>query len=116
MCREVATHTRGRKAHLQKNKQEKTTQSIDIIAAKTPVLQALSTHTAVHACGVCQQQPVDALVGADEDDDIVEVLLHVDSSRQHGAVGELDFDGIVEQVGVQRLLHQLHRVPGCGPV
>lgn len=59
---------------------------------------------------------MDALVGANEDDNVVEVLLHVDSSGQHGAVAELDFDGIVEQVGVQRLFHQLHRVPGRGPV
>lgn len=44
---------------------------------------------------------MDALVGANEDDNVVEVLLHVDSSGQHGAVAELDFDGIVEQVGVQ---------------
>lgn len=78
--------------------------------------QVSSTHTAVHACGVCQPQPVDALVGADEDDDVVEVLQHLDSSGQHSAVEELDFDGIVKQVGVQRLFHQLHRVPRRGPV
>lgn len=39
---------------------------------------------------------MDALAGADEDDDIVECLLDVDSSRQHGAVGELDFNSIVK--------------------
>lgn len=76
----------------------------------------LVTHTAVHACGVGQHQPVDALIGADEEDDIVEGLLDVDSSRQHSAVGELEFNSVVEQVGVQRLLHQLHRVSRCGPV
>lgn len=74
------------------------------------------THTAVHACGVWQQQSVDALVGADEDDDVVEGLLDVDSSRQHRAVGELEFNSIVEQVDVQRLLHELHRVSRYGPV
>lgn len=54
------------------------------------------THTAVHACRVGQHQSMDALIGADEDDDIVERLLDVDSSRQHGAVGELEFNSIVE--------------------
>lgn len=68
------------------------------------------THTTVHACGVGQHQSVDTLIGGDEDDDIVEGLLDVDSSRQQSAVGELEFDGIIEQVCVQRLLHQLHRV------
>lgn len=59
---------------------------------------------------------MDTLIGANEDDDIVEGLLNVDSSGQHGAVAELQFDSVVEQVGVQRLLHQLHCVPRCGPV
>lgn len=58
---------------------------------------------------------MDALIGADEDDDIVEGLLNVDSSRKNSAVAELEFDSIVEQVGVQRLLHQLHRVTCSGP-
>lgn len=53
---------------------------------------------------------MDALIGADKDDDIVEGLLNVDSSRKNSAVAELEFDSVVEQVGVQRLLHQLHRV------
>lgn len=76
----------------------------------------LSTHTTVHACGVRQPQPVDALIGADEDDDVVEVLLDLDSSGQHSAMEKPDFDGIIEQVGVQRLLHQLHCVSRRGPV
>lgn len=70
----------------------------------------LFTHTAVHACGVRQHQSVDTLIGGDEDDDIVEGLLDVDPSRQHSAVAELEFHSVVEQVGVQRLLHQLYRV------
>lgn len=89
---------------------------INIIYYITLCVSVSSTHTAVHACRVGQQQPVDTLIGANEDDDIVERLLNVDSSRQHGAVAELEFDSVVEQVGVQRLLHQLHRVPRCGPV
>lgn len=59
---------------------------------------------------------MDALIGADEDDDIVEGLLYVDPPGQHSAVGELEFNSVVEQVGVQRLLHQLQRVSRCGPV
>lgn len=59
---------------------------------------------------------MDALIGADEDDDIVEGLLYVDSPRQHSTVGELEFNSVVKQVGVQRLLHQLQRVSRCGPV
>lgn len=39
---------------------------------------------------------MDALIGADEDDDVVERLLDADSSRQHGAVGELEFNTIVK--------------------
>lgn len=39
---------------------------------------------------------MDALAGADEDDDIVERLLDVDSSRQHSAVGKLGFNSIVQ--------------------
>lgn len=58
---------------------------------------------------------MDALIGGNEDDDIVEGLLDADSSGQHSAVGELQFDGIVEQVGVQRLFLQLHRVSRRGP-
>lgn len=58
---------------------------------------------------------MDALAGADEDDDVVERLLDADASRQHGAVGELDFNSIVEQVGVQGRLQQLHGVSTCGP-
>lgn len=58
---------------------------------------------------------MDALAGADEDEDVVERLLDVDASRQHGAVGELDLNSIVQQVGVQRLLHQLHGVATRGP-
>ncbi len=54
---------------------------------------------------------MDTLIGGDKDDDIVEGLLDADSSRQHDTMGELESDSIVEQVGVQRLLHQLHRVP-----
>lgn len=54
------------------------------------------THTAVHACGVGQHQPMDALIGADEDDDVVERLLDGDSPRQHGTVGELEFNAIVK--------------------
>ena len=38
---------------------------------------------------------MDALVGADEDDDVVERLLDGDSSRQHGAVAELEFNTII---------------------
>lgn len=53
---------------------------------------------------------MDALIGADKDDDIVECLLDDDSSRKNSAVAELKFDSVVKQVGVQRLLHQLHRV------
>lgn len=55
-----------------------------------------ATHTAIHARGVEQHQSVDALIGADEDDDIVQGLLNVDSSRQHSAVGELESNSIVE--------------------
>lgn len=54
---------------------------------------------------------MDAQIGGDEDDDIVEGLLDVDSSGQHGAVAELQFNSVVKQIGVQRLLDQLHRVP-----
>lgn len=37
------------------------------------------THAVVHACGVGQHQPMDTLIGADEDDDIVERFLDADS-------------------------------------
>lgn len=59
---------------------------------------------------------MNALIGADKDDDIVEGLLDVDSSREHCAVGELEFNSIVKQIGIQRLLHQLQSVSRCGPV
>lgn len=39
---------------------------------------------------------MDALVGADEDDDVVERLLDVNSSGKHSAVGELEFNTIVK--------------------
>lgn len=58
---------------------------------------------------------MDTLIGADEDDDIVEGLLYADPPRQDRAVGELELDGIVQEVDVQRLLHQLHRVSRRDP-
>lgn len=68
------------------------------------------THTAVHAVGVRQHKSVNAPIGGNEDEHIVEGLLDVDPPRQDSGVGEPEFDSIVEQIGVQRLLHQLHCV------
>lgn len=58
---------------------------------------------------------MDALAGADEDDHVVERLLDADASGQHGAVGEPDSNSIVQQVGVQGRLQQLHGVSTRGP-
>lgn len=58
---------------------------------------------------------MDALIGGDEDDDAVESLLDIDASRQDDTAGELEFDSIIEQVGVQRLFQQLHSISCCGP-
>lgn len=58
---------------------------------------------------------MDALVGTDEDDHIVERLLDVDSSGKNRAVAELQFNSIVQEIGVQRQLHQLHTVTTRGP-
>lgn len=68
------------------------------------------THAAVHAGRVRQHQSVDALIGGNEDEYIVEGLLDVYPTRQDRTVGEPEFDSIVEQVGVQRLFHQLNTV------
>lgn len=58
---------------------------------------------------------MNALIGADEDNDIIEGLLDIDSSGKNSTMAEPEFDSIVKQIGIQRLLHQLHCVSGCGP-
>lgn len=71
----------------------------------------MGTHAAVHARRMRKNQSVDSMIGADEDDDVVQGLVDGDSTSQDAAVGELQSDTIIQQVGVQRLLHQLHCVP-----
>lgn len=68
----------------------------DELSALPTILLLPDTHTTIHACGVGQHQPMDGLIGANEDDYIIECLLDVDSSRQQCAVGELEFNSIVE--------------------
>lgn len=68
------------------------------------------THAAVQAGGMRQEQPMHRLCGDQQDDQVALHFAEVHTARQERAALDAEPHGVVQQVHIQRFLHQLHRV------